>query len=100
MQNDCNKIVLFEIGGLATEQYKTITKKLDQLITQMSQLDDRVIAMNTRLDEASSEILALLGQLRDETLTQAGQDALSQAETKVAALADIVPGPTQKPAAG
>ncbi len=60
----------------------------------MSQLDDRMVAMNTRLDEATSEILALLEQLRDESLSETGRTALEQAETKVAGLADIVPGPT------
>lgn len=52
--------------------------------------------MNTRLDEASSEILELLRGLRDESLTEDGQAALAQAETKVAALADIVPNPEAK----
>ena len=82
-------LISFSLGGLSDKQYR-------HLLHKMSQLDDRVIAMNTRLDEASSEILELLRGLRDESLTEDGQAALAQAETKVAALADIVPNPEAK----
>lgn len=79
-------LISFVFGGLSRKQYK-------ELIDKMSQLDDRLVAMNTRLDEATTEILDLLGRLREESLTDTGRAALEQAETKVAGLADIVPNP-------
>jgi hypothetical protein len=87
MEEKTTSLISISLGGFSDKQYR-------HLVKLMSQLDTRIEALNTRLDEATSEILALLGQLNDETLSAEGQAALAQAETKVAALADIVPGPT------
>ena len=95
MQKDC-KIVLFEVGGLANEQYSHITRQLALIQRKMSQLDDRLVAMDARINEATTEILALLEQLRNESLSDTGRAALEDAETKVNALADIVPNPEAK----
>lgn len=68
-------------------------KQHKELLNKMSQLDDRMTALSTRVDEASAEILALLETLRNESLTETGRAALENAEAKIAGLADIVPNP-------
>lgn len=78
--------IVLHIDGLAEHQYNNILKR-------MSQLDERMEAISTRVDEAVTEITALLEQLRNETLSEAGRAALDNVEAKVNALADVVPNP-------
>lgn len=60
-------------------------------------LQERFDAVDKRLDEASTEILALIQSLKDQlangTLTPEAEASLEALETKAAALADIVPNP-------
>ncbi len=59
----------------------------------MATIEERFAAVNTRLDEASAEIIALIQSLRDLGVTPAAEAILVQIEGKAAALADIVPNP-------
>lgn len=66
---------------------------LNQIRKIMATIEERFAAVNTRLDEASTEIIALIGQLRDQGVTPAAEAILQQIEAKANALADIVPNP-------
>lgn len=56
----------------------------------MADINERLTAIQTRLTEASEEILALIKKLQDEQLTDEGRKALDAIEAKANALADIV----------
>lgn len=57
----------------------------------MADINARLAGIETRLAEASTEILALIETLRGEQLSDAGRTALDAIEAKANALADIVP---------
>lgn len=59
----------------------------------MSTILERFEGVNARLDEAASEILALIQELRDQGVTPEAEAVLAQIEAKAQALADIVPNP-------
>lgn len=61
------------------------------ILKHMANINETLQAINTRLDEATTELLALIGQLQGEQLTPEGRAALEQIKTKVDALADVVP---------
>ena len=65
-----------------------LNKKAD---TYMATIEERFTAINTRLDEASTELLALIETLRNQGVTPAAEAVLVQIEAKANALADIVP---------
>ena len=57
----------------------------------MSQVDERLSAVETAVNEAADEILAELSKLRSESLTEAGLATLGRLETKAEALRNISP---------
>ena len=95
--DSCCPVVSVNIRGLDGYQYQQIIKSLERLYHLMSQLDDRMIAVQGRIDEAATEIVDLINQLRNENLTDTGRAALDDIEAKANALADIVPNPEPPP---
>ena len=96
--DSCSPVVSIHMTGLAGYQYQQIQNQLRKVIKLMSQLDDRMIAVQGRIDEAATEIVDLINKLRDENLTETGRAALDDIEAKANALADIVPNePPQNP---
>lgn len=63
----------------------------------MANINETLAGINTRLDEATTELLALIGTLTNEQLTPEGRAALDAIKTKVDALADVVPGVPPQP---
>lgn len=65
------------------------------IVRLLMTLQERFDAVDKRLDEASTEILALIQSLKDQlangTLTPEAEASLEALETKAASLADIVP---------
>lgn len=59
----------------------------------MATIEERFTAVNDKLAEASTEILALLEELRALGVTPEAEAVLAQIEAKANALADIVPNP-------
>lgn len=80
----------------AIELHKT-NEHLKGIREVMANINETLAGINARLTEASTEILALIEELRNEQLTPAGREALAQIEAKANALADIVPNPTPVP---
>lgn len=71
--------------------------ELRGISTIMGDINERLKGIETRINEASEEILALIKKLQDEQLTDEGRKALDAIEKKANALADIVgeePPPT------
>lgn len=71
--------------------------KLEEIENIMADINERLKGINTRLVEASEEILALIKKLQDEQLSDEGRKALDGIEAIGNALADIVkeePPPT------
>lgn len=65
----------------------------------MATINDRFTAINTKLTEASTEILAELEKLRGETLSDEARASLDAIEAKANAMADIVPNTPTPPEA-
>ena len=77
-------------------QLNIITRKVDKMADN---LKDRFDKVSTKLDEASSEILAEIAKLREGgTLTPDQETALGNIEAKANALADISPALEPPPA--
>lgn len=98
--DNCCPVVSINMTGLAGYQYQQIQHQLRKVINLMSQLDDRMIAIQGRIDEAAQELIDLVTQLRNENLTDTGRAALDDIEAKANALADIVPNPVPEPGNG
>lgn len=64
--------------------------ELRGISTIMGDINERLQGIETRINEASEEILALIKKLQDEQLTDEGRKALEAIEKKANALADIV----------
>lgn len=77
---------------MLTEISRTIIQIKKELEKIMPTLQERFDGLNAGLDEASKEILAELGKLREGgTLTPEQEESLARAEAKVAALKDTSP---------
>ena len=76
---------------LATQGY--IIWQQRKLAKLMATADERLAGVETALDEASTEILALIAKLRGESLSAEGLATLDRLEVKAKALADVVPNP-------
>lgn len=64
----------------------------------MGAVEDRLEAVNAKLTEASTEIPALVQQLRDEIAANAVQEStLAALEAAGSGLADLVPNPPPPP---
>lgn len=83
--------LLIILIGLALWNARSLRNLHNTIKTNMATIEERFTAVNAKLDEASSEILALIQQLRDEGVTPAAEAILQQIEAKAGALADIVP---------
>lgn len=76
-----------------------VTKKQEQKHFEiiMATLQERFDAIETKLDEGSSELLAELKTLRDQlagsVLTPEAEATLQRIEAKSKGIADIIPGP-------
>jgi DNA-binding transcriptional MerR regulator len=68
-----------------------IEELLSQLVTTTMNINTRLAAVETGLNEASTEITAELAKLREERLTAEGLATLDRLEAKSKALADIIP---------
>lgn len=69
----------------------------------MATVTERLAAVEGRLDEASTEILAEIAKLKEENLSPEGEATLARLESKANALADIVgnvPAPPAEPPTG
>lgn len=85
--------LLLILIALALWTKRGLTNLHRQAKTNMATIEERFTAVNAKLDEASSEILALIQQLRDGGVTPEAEAILQQIEAKAGALADIVPNP-------
>lgn len=83
---------LIELYLLGTILYRQ-SKAKQKGITDMANINERLTAIETRMTEASKEILELIETLKSEQLTPEGRAALDAIEVKATALADIVPNP-------
>lgn len=59
----------------------------------MATIEERFSGISAKLDEASTEILALIESLRGQGVTPEAEAILQQIEAKANALADVVPNP-------
>lgn len=87
---------LAELYLLGTILYR-LSKLKQQQKDNMANINERLAGIETKLSEASTEILALIETLRSESLTPEGKAALDAIEAKATALADIVPTPAPPP---
>lgn len=87
---------LIEIYLLGTILYRQSKAKTES-IKNMATINERLAGIETKLSEASAEILALIETLKSEQLTPEGRAALDTIEARATALADIVPNPTPEP---
>ncbi len=69
-------------------QLYILNRKLEII---MDTLETRFTALEAKLDEASSEILAELQDLRDSGITPEAEAIIARIEAKVTALADVSP---------
>lgn len=84
------QIVLAACAAWAVIELRKTNQNLKGLSKIMANINETLAGINTRLTEASTEILALIKQLGDERLTPEGRAALEAIEAKATALADIV----------
>lgn len=85
--------LLLLLIGLAlwnARSLKQLHRKIDK---NMATLLERFEAVEAKLEEAATEILALIEQLRSQGVTPEAEAVLVQIEAKANALADIVPNP-------
>lgn len=85
--------LLIPLIGLALWNARSLHNLHKKIEQNMSTILERFEGVNARLDEAASEILALIQELRDQGVTPEAEAVLVQIEAKAQALADIVPNP-------
>lgn len=81
--------LVIPLGWIAYELHQT-NHNLRRLNKLMANINERLQSIDTRLGEASTEILALIEKLQGESLSPEGRIALDSLESKANALADIV----------
>lgn len=83
---------LVEVYLLLTILYR-ISKQNERTTQNMATIEERFSAISAKLDEASTEILALIETLRGQGVSSEAEAILTQIEAKANALADVVPNP-------
>lgn len=83
------------IAVCAVAIFCALTKTNQILKGIMANINERLAGIETKLGEASTEILALIETLRNEQMSAAGLAALDAIEAKANALAEIVPNEAQ-----
>lgn len=83
------------IAASAVAIFCALTKTNQILKGIMANINERLAGIETKLGEASTEILALIETLRNEQMSAAGLAALDKIEANANALAEIVPNEAQ-----
>lgn len=88
-------ILIFSADGLLLAALLIRQEQTNRTIRNlMPDINARLAAIETRLDEASTEITAELAKLREQlgnVITPEAEATLARLETKSGALADIIP---------
>lgn len=70
---------------------RDLVKAVNSIQHKLMTLQERLTALETKLDEGTDEILAELALLREAGVTPEAEVILARIESKVSALADVSP---------